>query len=121
MRMYAAQKAPHKWLDTDNFRNSHTVVTTMRSQSKADKIKAVFSKYDKGLLGFTIAEDIAQPGAFKDAVLSTPPFDAVIHTASPFTFSVQDIQKVETPCRASKPSSSNNCAGPLGSRCLWHN
>jgi hypothetical protein len=79
------------------FHNRHSVVTTVRSHSKADKIKSVFPKYTKDQLDFVVVEDIAQPDAFKDAVISTPPFDIVIHTASPFTFSVQDIQKVWKP------------------------
>ena len=66
----------------------------MRSQSKADKIKEIFPKYGKDQLDFAIVEDIAQPDAFKDAVVSNPPFEAVIHTASPFHFNVKDIQKV---------------------------
>lgn len=40
-----------------------------------------------------LVEDIAQPGAFDEAIKSDPPFEAVIHTASPFHFNVTDIQK----------------------------
>ncbi|KAF4625715.1 hypothetical protein G7Y89_g12449 [Cudoniella acicularis] len=74
-------------------KGGHSVVTTVRSQSKADSIKRVFSSYGKDQLDFAIVEDIAKPDAFKDAVVSTPPFEAVIHTASPFHFNTQDIQK----------------------------
>ncbi|KAH8589880.1 hypothetical protein B0O99DRAFT_522334 [Bisporella sp. PMI_857] len=73
--------------------NGHSVVTTVRSQGKADQIQKVFSKYGESKLGFAIVEDITQPGAFQKAVISDPPFQAVIHTASPFTFNVKDIQK----------------------------
>ena len=38
-------------------------------------------------------EDIAKPGAFDKAIVSDPPFEAVIHTASPFHFNVADPQK----------------------------
>lgn len=38
-------------------------------------------------------EDIAQPDAFSEAVKSDPPFEAVIHTASPFHYNVTDVQK----------------------------
>ncbi|KAF2773916.1 flavonol reductase [Teratosphaeria nubilosa] len=41
-------------------------------------------------LSFAIVEDIAQPGAFDEAVKGV---DGVIHTASPFTFDVQDFEK----------------------------
>lgn len=72
---------------------SHSVVTTVRSQAKADKIKAAHPSYGKDKLDFSIVEDIAQPTAFDKAVVSNPPFEAVIHTASPFHFNAQDIQK----------------------------
>jgi len=35
------------------------------------------------MLDFAIVEDIAPEGAFDKAVISEPPFEAVIHTASP--------------------------------------
>jgi len=70
----------------------HTVVTTVRSSGKAEKIKKNHPNAgDK--LQFSIVEDIAQPNAFDKAVISDPPFDAVIHTASPFHFNVTDTQK----------------------------
>jgi nucleoside-diphosphate-sugar epimerase len=72
----------------------HSVVTTVRSQAKADKIKQAHSKYGSDKLDFAIVEDIAQENAFDKAVVSDPPFEAVIHTASPFHFNVTDVQKV---------------------------
>ncbi|KAF1348102.1 hypothetical protein BDV97DRAFT_335163 [Delphinella strobiligena] len=71
-------------------KNGHSVVTTVRSQAKADKIKEAHPKAD---LSFAIVPDIAVEGAFDEAIKSTPPFEAVIHTASPFHFNVTDIQK----------------------------
>jgi len=68
-------------------------VTTVRSQDKANKIREAHSKYGKDKLDFVIVEDIAQEGAFDQAVKSEPPFEAVIHTASPFHFNVTDVQK----------------------------
>ncbi|KAI9700858.1 MAG: methylglyoxal reductase (NADPH-dependent) gre2 [Candelina mexicana] len=41
----------------------------------------------------TFRRDIAQKGAFEEAVKSNPPFDAVIHTTSPFHFNIEDIKK----------------------------
>lgn len=74
--------------------HGHSVVTTVRSQDKADKIKASYQKYaDSGQLSFAIVPDIAQPDAFEKAVVSDPPFEAVLHTASPFHFNVTDVQK----------------------------
>ncbi|KAK4964035.1 Glycine-rich RNA-binding protein 2, mitochondrial [Elasticomyces elasticus] len=73
--------------------HGHSVVTTVRSQEKADKIKEAHSKYGKDKLDFVLVEDIAKEGAFDEAVKSNPPFEAVIHTASPFHFKVTDVQK----------------------------
>jgi nucleoside-diphosphate-sugar epimerase len=77
--------------------HGHSVVTTVRSQEKANKIKQAHSKYGSDKLDFAIVEDIAQENAFDKAVVSDPPFEAVIHTASPFHFNVTDVQKVDTP------------------------
>ncbi|CAN9388683.1 unnamed protein product, partial [Alternaria alternata] len=74
--------------------HGHSVVTTVRTQEKADKIKESYkSAVDKGHLSFAIVPDIAQPDAFEKAVISDPPFEAVLHTASPFHFNVTDVQK----------------------------
>ena len=69
--------------------HGHSVVTTVRSQDKADKIKAAHPGVGKDRLDFAIVEDIAQEGAFEHAVKSNPPFEAVIHTASPFHFNTE--------------------------------
>ena len=75
--------------------HGHSVVTTVRTQEKADRIKASYQKYvENGQLGFAIVPDIAQPDAFEKAVVSDPPFEAVLHTASPFHFNVTDVKKV---------------------------
>ena len=42
------------------------------------------------MLDFAIVEDIAQSSAFDKAVVSDPPFDYILHTASPFHFNVTD-------------------------------
>ncbi|KAF1983686.1 NAD(P)-binding protein [Aulographum hederae CBS 113979] len=74
-------------------KRGHSVVTTVRSQAKADKIKEAHPEASSSNLSFAIVEDIAQPGAFDEAIKSDPPFEAVIHTASPFHFNVTDVQK----------------------------
>ncbi|KAK4619569.1 Ketoreductase azaE [Fulvia fulva] len=73
--------------------HGHSVVTTVRSQEKANKIKDNHPKYGKDKLDFALVEDVAQEGAFDKAIVSDPPFEAVIHTASPFHFNVTDVQK----------------------------
>lgn len=72
---------------------SHSVVTTVRSTSKAEGIRKAHPSYGKDKLDFVIVADVAQADAFDDAVVSDPPFEAVIHTASPFHFNVTDIKK----------------------------
>ena len=48
-------------------KHGHTVITTVRSQAKADKIKSAHP--DAGdKLSFKIVEDIAVEGAFDEAV-----------------------------------------------------
>ncbi|KAL1961374.1 hypothetical protein VTO42DRAFT_102 [Malbranchea cinnamomea] len=71
----------------------HSVVTTVRSQAKAQKIREAHPGVPKEKLDFVIVEDIARLDAFDQAVISDPPFEAVVHTASPFHFRVTDVQK----------------------------
>lgn len=47
----------------------------------------------KDKLDFVIVEDIADVDAFDNALKSDPPFEAVIHTSSPFHFNVTDTKK----------------------------
>lgn len=81
-------------------------MTTVRSQQKAQQIKSAHPDVSKDKLDFTIVEDISSPDgrcestmgrrcpdfalAFDDAVISDPPFEAAIHTASPYHFNVID-------------------------------
>ncbi|OCL12100.1 NAD(P)-binding protein [Glonium stellatum] len=60
-----------------------SVRAVVRSQSKADAVRADFPSTS---LDFAIVPDITAPSAFDEALKSTPPFDAVIHTASPFLY-----------------------------------
>ncbi|EKG11429.1 Beta-lactamase-like protein [Macrophomina phaseolina MS6] len=71
----------------------HSVVTTVRSNDKASRIRDAHPEVSQDKLGFAIVPDIAVMGAFDTAVQSNPPFDAVIHTASPLSLSVTDVQK----------------------------
>ncbi|KAF5012529.1 hypothetical protein FDECE_1428 [Fusarium decemcellulare] len=71
----------------------YTVVTTVRSESKAQKIRNAHpDKAKDGKLQVVIVPDIAQPDAF-DEVAKTPGLDAVLHTASPFHFNITDPKK----------------------------
>ncbi|KAK5081954.1 methylglyoxal reductase (NADPH-dependent) gre2 [Lithohypha guttulata] len=71
----------------------HNVVFTARTASKADHILQNHQNIPKDRLSYVIVEDIAKENAFDEAVKSDPPFDAVLHTASPFHFNVTDPKK----------------------------
>ncbi|KAE9366223.1 NAD(P)-binding protein [Stipitochalara longipes BDJ] len=62
------------------------VRSIVRSQSKADQIAHVFPSF-ASQMDFGIVPDMTIPGAFDQVVKSSPPFDAVLHQASPFFFS----------------------------------
>ncbi|CAG8044721.1 unnamed protein product [Penicillium nalgiovense] len=70
----------------------HTVVT-VRSDEKGKRIIEAHPNVPKEKLSYVIVKDVAKDGAFDDAVKSNPPFDYVLHTASPFHFNVQDPVK----------------------------
>ncbi|KAK1622797.1 hypothetical protein BDP81DRAFT_506893 [Colletotrichum phormii] len=70
----------------------HSVVTSVRNQAKADAIKQSYPDIGADRLSFAIVPDVAKSDAFTDAVKSDPPFEAVIHTTSPFHFNVTDIK-----------------------------
>ncbi|KAK0105511.1 methylglyoxal reductase (NADPH-dependent) gre2 [Cadophora gregata] len=65
----------------------HSVRGIVRSQSKAQQVLADFPNHGSNL-DFGIVPDITSPGAFDEVVKSNPPFDLVIHTASPFLYRV---------------------------------
>lgn len=71
-------------------RTRHSVRATVRSEEKA---KAIAKHHPNAKLDFIIVEDIAVEGAFDEAIKSDEPFEAVIHTASPFHFRVTDPKK----------------------------
>lgn len=68
----------------------HHVVTTVRSEAKAQKIRDAHKDVAERLQ-VVIVPDIAQPHAF-DGVANTPGLQIVLHTASPFHYNVKDPQ-----------------------------
>ncbi|EXJ90270.1 dihydroflavonol-4-reductase [Capronia coronata CBS 617.96] len=74
-------------------KHGHDVVFTVRSDDKGQKILKNHAGTPSSKLSYVIVKDIAQEGAFDDAVRSDPPFEAVLHTASPFHFNVTDPKK----------------------------
>lgn len=71
----------------------HSVVASVRSEAKAQMLRDTFPDYGKDKLDFVYVADIAQEGAFDEAVISDPPFEWVLHTASPFHYNVTDTKK----------------------------
>ncbi|KAI1506686.1 NAD dependent epimerase/dehydratase [Biscogniauxia marginata] len=69
-------------------KRGHEVVTTVRSEDKAAKIRAA---HPNAKLTIAIVPDIAQPGAF-DEVAKTPGLEYVEHTASPFHYNWTDAK-----------------------------
>ncbi|KAM5343721.1 hypothetical protein ACJ41O_012258 [Fusarium nematophilum] len=61
-----------------------------RSKDKGDRIIAEHGSTSRGDLDYIIVPDIAREGAFDGAVQSQPPFEYVIHTASPFPDAFED-------------------------------
>lgn len=51
-------------------------------------MRADFPDYSNSQLDFALVPDITAPGAYEKAVVSNPPFDTIIHTASPFLYRV---------------------------------
>jgi len=72
---------------------NHDVVFTVRSDEKGQKILNNHPGTPSSKLSYVIVRDIAQEGAFDEAVKSDPPFDAVVHTASPFHYNVTDVKR----------------------------
>lgn len=73
--------------------HGHDVVFTVRSNEKGQKILDNHPGVPTSKLSYVLVKDIAQEGAFNEAVKSDPPFEAVIHTASPFHFNITDRKK----------------------------
>ncbi|KAI1819610.1 NAD(P)-binding protein [Xylaria intraflava] len=71
----------------------HSVVTTVRSSQKGQYILDAHPQHTRATLDYAVVEDIARLNAFDKAVISEPPFEAVVHCASPYHFKSQDNQK----------------------------
>lgn len=73
--------------------HKHSVVTSVRSEEKAEGIKKAYPTATKDQLDFAIVPDIEPAGAFDECIVSDPPFEAVIHSASPFHFNVINVKE----------------------------
>ncbi|KAL2843877.1 hypothetical protein BJY01DRAFT_215380 [Aspergillus pseudoustus] len=77
----------------------HSIVTTVRTAEKARSVLAQYPHIAPNQLKCKIVPDMAVADAFDDAVRSPndsesdPPFSAVVHTASPFHYSITNAKK----------------------------
>lgn len=76
-------------IESDSF-HRHTVVCAVRSEAKGRDVQR---SYPTDKVSYGIVEDITRDGAFDKIVRSDPPFNAVIHAASPFHFKSKDFQR----------------------------
>jgi hypothetical protein len=69
-------------------------VASVRSKQKADEILELHPAWKKKSLSFVYIADLGSPNAFDEVFTSSADgFDYIIHTASPVTFTVKDVQK----------------------------
>ncbi len=71
---------------TEFLKAGHSVRGVVRSQAKVSQLAATFKAYTPSQLDFGIVPDITAPGAFDEVLVSNPPFDTVVHTASPYNY-----------------------------------
>ncbi|KAG8951127.1 methylglyoxal reductase (NADPH-dependent) gre2 [Tulasnella sp. 424] len=81
------------WVCKTLLDKGYSVVGTVRSDSKGEKLKELFKSYDDKF-SYVIVEDISKDGAFDKAVVGV---DAIQHTASPVTFGADDPQDLIVP------------------------
>lgn len=85
------------------------MVTTVRSEAKAAKIRAAYpSQAESGALTVAIVPDIAREDAFEEVVKNTPGLEVVLHTASPFHFKFSASLQSLSQCFP-LPSSGKRC------------
>ncbi|KIJ56318.1 hypothetical protein M422DRAFT_23608 [Sphaerobolus stellatus SS14] len=78
------------WVVKENISRGYFVRGTVRSTSKGEYLKGLFGDRFE----YVIVEDVAKDGAFDEAVKD---MDAVLHTASPFHYNVEDPQDLIGP------------------------
>ncbi|GKZ77727.1 hypothetical protein AnigIFM56816_000508 [Aspergillus niger] len=71
----------------------HNVITTVRSAEKASQLQSLRPDIPSHRLTIKIVPDISLLSAFDSAVVNDPPLTGVIHTASPFHYSIDNIKK----------------------------
>lgn len=105
--MFFGRRTTLKWrrlpLSADELTNitsclfRHGIRILVRSDEYGENTLATYLESSKGQLAHAVVPDIAQDGASDEAIILVPPFDAVLHTASPFHFQFQDPKKLLDP------------------------
>jgi len=67
-------------------------VITVRSKAKGERVLNNTGAAP-GTVSYSIVDDITRHGVFDETFRSNPPFDAVVHTASPFHYGPADPKK----------------------------
>ncbi|EGW33150.1 uncharacterized protein SPAPADRAFT_60453 [Spathaspora passalidarum NRRL Y-27907] len=67
----------------------YNVIGSVRSKAKGEELKALI-KDEK--FAYEIVPSLTEDGAFDDALKKHPEVSVFLHTASPFTFSVNDVE-----------------------------
>jgi nucleoside-diphosphate-sugar epimerase len=68
-------------------------VASVRSNAKAEQIRRGYSDVPSSRLDFVVVEDFSREHAFDEALKSTPPFEVVVHAASPFRLQAESIDR----------------------------
>jgi hypothetical protein len=72
----------------------HTVLASVRSQTKADQIRHGYPGVPSSTLDSVVVEDITLEHAYDEALSTTPPVEVVVHAASPLNLNA-DLANVE--------------------------
>ncbi|KAK2595019.1 Glycine-rich RNA-binding protein 2, mitochondrial [Conoideocrella luteorostrata] len=71
----------------------YSVAITVRTKEKGEKVLARYKGHGSVDISIFVVPDFTVPGAFDDCFANGNAFDAVLHAASPFKYSVTNIQK----------------------------
>lgn len=73
----------------------YKTIGSVRSEEKGENLKSLLKSagLKSDLFSYVIVKDIGGKGAFDDALKAHPEVTIFLHTASPFTFEVNDVEK----------------------------
>merc|ERR1712080_189396 len=73
----------------------YKTIGSVRSEEKGKHLKSLLKSagLKSDLFSYVVVEDIGAKGAFDEALKANPDVTVFLHTASPFTFEVHDVEK----------------------------